>query len=108
MIAQALLVRTRSSWSGRRPPQKPTRRRATPSLRDRYAGSAGGSNVPFLDILEPIQSVDAWWEEVAAGDGIHPGARGYAALAVWWTRGRPGDRGFPESARSQRSERRRG
>ena len=37
--------------------------------------------MPFLDILEPLKSVDAWWEEVAAGDGIHPGARGYAALA---------------------------
>ena len=50
-------------------------------LATRYAEVCRALNVPFLDILEPIKSVDAWWEEVAAGDGIHPGARGYAALA---------------------------
>lgn len=50
-------------------------------LAARYAEVCGALNVPFLDIVEPIKSVDAWWEEVADGDGIHPGARGYAALA---------------------------
>ncbi len=50
-------------------------------LAARYADVCEKLGVPFLDILEPIKTVDAWWEEVAAGDGIHPGARGYAALA---------------------------
>jgi lysophospholipase L1-like esterase len=50
-------------------------------LAARYAEVCRSLSVPFLDILEPIKSVDAWWEEVAAGDGIHPGSRGYAALA---------------------------
>jgi lysophospholipase L1-like esterase len=56
-------------------------------LTARYAEVCQRLDVPFLDVLAPIQSVDAWWEEVAAGDGIHPGYRGYAALAdlveVW-------------------------
>jgi acyl-CoA thioesterase-1 len=50
-------------------------------LAARYAAVCAKLGVPFLDILEPIKSVDDWWAEVAAGDGIHPGARGYAALA---------------------------
>jgi len=50
-------------------------------LAQRYAAVCGQLDVPFLDILEPIRSVGAWWDEVAAGDGIHPGAGGYAAIA---------------------------
>ena len=38
--------------------------------------------MPFLNILEPIKSAAAWWAEVEAGDGIHPNAQGYAALAA--------------------------
>jgi lysophospholipase L1-like esterase len=51
-------------------------------LAARYAEVCGSLNVPFLDVLEPLKSVDAWWAEVAAGDGIHPNAQGYAALAA--------------------------
>jgi lysophospholipase L1-like esterase len=50
-------------------------------LARRYAEVCKKLNVPFLDILDSIQHVDAWWHEVASGDGIHPGAEGYAALA---------------------------
>ena len=46
-----------------------------------YAGVCRELDVPFLDILEGIRPVEAWWQEVAAGDGIHPGSGGYAALA---------------------------
>lgn len=51
-------------------------------LAARYAEVCRALNVPFLDVLEPLKSADGWWEEVAAGDGIHPGSRGYAALAA--------------------------
>lgn len=50
-------------------------------LAARYAEVCRELDVPFLDILPAIQPVEAWWQEVAAGDGIHPGAGGYAALA---------------------------
>ncbi|MCC6175770.1 MAG: lipase [Chloroflexi bacterium] len=50
-------------------------------LTARYASVCRDLDVPFLDVLEPLRHVRAWWDEVAAGDGIHPGAGGYAALA---------------------------
>jgi lysophospholipase L1-like esterase len=50
-------------------------------LAARYAEVCRELDVPFLDILPSIQPVEAWWQEVAAGDGIHPGSGGYAALA---------------------------
>jgi lysophospholipase L1-like esterase len=50
-------------------------------LAGRYAKVCDALGVPFLDILEPIKSVEAWWMETADGDGIHPGAGGYGALA---------------------------
>jgi lysophospholipase L1-like esterase len=50
-------------------------------LARRYATVCQGLDVPFLDLLEPLSSMRAWWDEVTAGDGIHPGAGGYAAIA---------------------------
>jgi acyl-CoA thioesterase-1 len=50
-------------------------------LAARYAEVCRSLDVPFLDVLEPMKSVGAWWVEVEAGDGIHPNAQGYAALA---------------------------
>lgn len=51
-------------------------------LAERYAEVCRELDVPFLDIVEAIRPVDAWWREVAAGDGIHPGSGGYASLAA--------------------------
>ena len=58
----------------------------------RYDTQVGRLNAAELDVFvgpdylitlpnEPIEAVDIWREEAAAGDGIHPGAGGYAALA---------------------------
>ena len=47
-----------------------------------YAAVCHEIGVPFLDILARLQDVTVWWDEVAAGDGIHPNAGGYAALAA--------------------------
>lgn len=37
--------------------------------------------VPYLTVFEPLQQVSLWKEELAANDGAHPRAAGYAALA---------------------------
>jgi lysophospholipase L1-like esterase len=80
MIARALLS-YRVLVVGPPPAPEPDKTARHAELARRYADVCDALGVPFLDVLEPIRSVAAWWEEVAAGDGIHPGARGYAALA---------------------------
>jgi acyl-CoA thioesterase-1 len=47
-----------------------------------YASVCQELDVSFLDILAPLQDAPIWWDEVAAGDGIHPNAGGYTALAA--------------------------
>jgi acyl-CoA thioesterase-1 len=37
--------------------------------------------VPYCDVVEPLSSSAAWLAEAAAGDGAHPAAGGYEALA---------------------------
>ncbi|HZQ38713.1 MAG TPA: GDSL-type esterase/lipase family protein [Dehalococcoidia bacterium] len=39
-------------------------------------------HVPYLPVIEPLLRSHAWLAEAAAGDGAHPGARGYAELAA--------------------------
>lgn len=36
---------------------------------------------PFLGVVEALLASPVWMSEVAAGDGAHPGAEGYKALA---------------------------
>lgn len=37
--------------------------------------------VPYFDTLAAFSAFKSWRSEVAAGDGAHPGARGYAEMA---------------------------
>jgi lysophospholipase L1-like esterase/ADP-ribose pyrophosphatase YjhB (NUDIX family) len=50
-------------------------------LSERFEQLCREVNVPYLDILTPLQASENWMQEVAAGDGAHPGATGYAELA---------------------------
>jgi acyl-CoA thioesterase-1 len=38
--------------------------------------------VPHVAVLASLLAGTAWMREVAAGDGAHPGAAGYAELAA--------------------------
>jgi lysophospholipase L1-like esterase len=38
--------------------------------------------VPFLPVLEALLADPNWIAEARAGDGAHPGAKGYAAMAA--------------------------
>jgi lysophospholipase L1-like esterase len=81
MIAEALIAAYPVLVVGPPPAPESDKMARHTELAARYAEVCRQLDVPFLDILEPIRTVDAWWQEVEAGDGIHPGARGYAALA---------------------------
>lgn len=45
---------------------------------ERRCATAG---VPYVGVLDVLLGTPAWMDEVAAGDGAHPGAAGYEALA---------------------------
>jgi lysophospholipase L1-like esterase len=46
-----------------------------------FALLCAGLNVPFLDVFGVAAGSDIWKREVAAGDGAHPNAGGYAIIA---------------------------
>ncbi len=45
-----------------------------------FAGVCAERGLPFVSVVEPLHSLPVWMEQVAAGDGAHPGAEGYEAL----------------------------
>ncbi len=46
-----------------------------------FAGASAELGVPYLELCAPLRAEAQWQDEVEAGDGAHPGARGYALLA---------------------------
>ncbi len=50
-------------------------------LDDRFARACAGHGVPYVPVVATLAAAPAWRTEVAAGDGAHPGAAGYALLA---------------------------
>jgi lysophospholipase L1-like esterase len=46
-----------------------------------YAQVAAAAGVPFVPVAEALMATPAWTSEAQAGDGAHPGAGGYDALA---------------------------
>jgi acyl-CoA thioesterase-1 len=51
------------------------------SLSCSFAGVCAEHSTPFVSVVEPLLASPVWMEQVAAGDGAHPGAAGYDALA---------------------------
>lgn len=51
------------------------------ALSAEYAGVCAELGVPYLAAFPALSASPAWMSEVAAGDGSHPGAGGYAELA---------------------------
>lgn len=52
-----------------------------PELCARFARLCSAMAVPYLPVLDTLREGGVWLHEAAAGDGAHPGAGGYAALA---------------------------
>ena len=46
-----------------------------------FAEVCAERGVPFVSIIEGLLASPVWMEQVAVGDGAHPGAEGYEALA---------------------------
>ena len=52
------------------------------ALEARLAGLCGELGLPFLPVLDALLDDPHWIAEARAGDGAHPGAKGYAAMAA--------------------------
>ena len=50
-------------------------------LADEFGSICRAEQVPFLDVFDQLAESEVWMTEVAAVDGAHPGASGYAILA---------------------------
>jgi lysophospholipase L1-like esterase len=51
------------------------------ALGEVFAAVCAGAGVPFVPVFDDLRADRTWMAEVAAGDGAHPGAAGYARLA---------------------------
>lgn len=50
-------------------------------LTDAFAEACRERDTPFVHVLMPLLESATWMSEMAAGDGAHPGAAGYDAIA---------------------------
>jgi lysophospholipase L1-like esterase len=53
----------------------------TQTLSHHFAQLCKELNIPYLDVIVRLQQCDHWVQEVKAGDGAHPNAKGYAEYA---------------------------
>jgi len=49
-------------------------------LDERFAAAAAAAGAPYVAVFAALRRTPAWMDEVAAGDGAHPGAVGYGLL----------------------------
>lgn len=71
----------RVSFVGPAPVADPKHNGRTALLSGTFARVCAEFEVPYLDVLQPLEASSVWMEEVIASDGAHPGARGYSIVA---------------------------
>ena len=94
LVARAATVALPVLVVGPPPVADPGQNRRIAALDARFAACAAELAVPYVPVFAALAADGRWTDEVVAGDGSHPGARGYAALAelvapAWraWMRG---------------------
>ncbi len=63
------------------PPPLPEAAERIGELSAAYARMSVDLDVPYLEVCATLRASTLWQEQVAGGDGAHPGAPGYAQLA---------------------------
>lgn len=66
---------------GPAPVDDPEQNARLAALTESFAEVCGRYDVPFIAVLEPLLQSAIWMSEVARGDGAHPAAGGYEAIA---------------------------
>ncbi|WP_054815363.1 GDSL-type esterase/lipase family protein [Nocardia arizonensis] len=81
MLGEAAARGWRTLVVGPPPLADPAHTARTADLDRRFAELCAAQAVPYVGIHESLCANPTWTREVAAGDGAHPGAAGYEALA---------------------------
>jgi acyl-CoA thioesterase I len=81
MLARASAIGLPALVVGPAPVDDAEQNRRIQSLSVAFGEICASHAVPFLGVVEPLLGSDVWREQVASGDGAHPGAAGYEALA---------------------------
>jgi acyl-CoA thioesterase-1 len=66
---------------GPAPVDDTTQNRRMGALTEAFAEVCHERGTPFVGVLEPLLESPVWMSELGAGDGAHPGAKGYQAIA---------------------------
>ncbi len=84
-LTQTMLTLARAAYQvlfvGPPPIQDPEHNARTQQLSIHLESLCQTLDIPFLDTYTPLSQISTWMNEVAAGDGSHPGSLGYEALA---------------------------
>ncbi|TVM19698.1 hypothetical protein DPQ33_00215 [Oceanidesulfovibrio indonesiensis] len=82
--ARAILTRANELYPvimvGPPPMADPSFTRRLTTLDKRYAGLCAEFGIPYLHIIEDLRNSEIYFEELVSGDGVHPGAAGYAHI----------------------------
>jgi acyl-CoA thioesterase-1 len=81
ILEEAATIGLPSLVVGPAPVDEPGHNGRIRSLSGSFAEVCAERGVPFVSVVEPLLASVVWMEQVAAGDGAHPGAEGYDALA---------------------------
>lgn len=81
MLDQAAELGLPAGVAGPVPVGDAAQRARAVELSDAFGELCGARAVPFWPVARALDASRPWLEEQAAGDGAHPGARGYELLA---------------------------
>jgi len=81
MLGQAAELGLPAAVAGPPPVGDAAQRARAIELSDAFGALCAERDVPFWPVARTLDASRAWLEEQAAGDGAHPGARGYELLA---------------------------
>lgn len=82
MLEQAAALGLPAAVAGPPPVGDAAQRARVGALSDAFGALCAARAVPFWPVAEPLAAASAWLAEQAAGDGAHPAAGGYDALAA--------------------------
>ncbi len=81
ILDQAAIIGLRVLVVGPAPVDDDQQNRRISALAAVFGKACVGRDVPFVSVIGPLLENPVWMKQVAAGDGAHPGAEGYDALA---------------------------